>query len=226
MNPLFIDFDILLTEAGLIAKKGQIIDASFVEVPRQRNSRDENKQIKAGETPERFDESQAIKAQKDCDARWAKKNQETHYGYKNHISIDNAHKLIRAYEVTSAEVHDSQKFIDVLSENTCKDVYADSAYGGEEDELVLKMLGMRPKIIKKAKKNKPLTERNKAANKKKSKVRARVEHVFGSITNEQGGMHSRVIGLSRTKVKIGMMNLTYNMRRFISLHKMNPSLVG
>ena len=70
---------------GCRAQKGQIIDASFVDVPRQRNSREENAQIKAGETPERFEANplrlragQAVKSQKGTQARWTKKNQETH----------------------------------------------------------------------------------------------------------------------------------------------------
>ena len=124
--------------------------------------------------PDRFADNDSVNYQKDCDARWTKKNNQSYYGYKNHISIDNKHKLIRSFEVTSAEVHDSQKFIDVLSENTSQDTYVDSAYGGEEYELTLKALGYRPHIIKKAVKNKPLTERDKARNKRISRVRARV----------------------------------------------------
>ncbi|MBQ0720000.1 MAG: transposase, partial [Gammaproteobacteria bacterium] len=54
-------------------------------------------------------------------------------------------------------------------------------------------------------------------------VRARVEHVFGSISNEQGGLYFQVIGLARTRVKVGMMNVVYNMRRFVSLHRMKLS---
>ena len=115
---LFERFDQQLVSQGCRAQKGQIVDASFVDVPRQRNSREENAQIKAGETPERFEANPSVKAQKDTQARWARKNQETHFGYKNHIAIDNQHKLIRAYEVTSAEVHDGQKLVDVLSKNT------------------------------------------------------------------------------------------------------------
>ena len=110
--PIFKHFDQQWVSQGCRAQKGQIIDTSFVDAPRQRNSREENAQIKAGETPERFEANpprlragQAVKSQKDTRARWARKNQETHFGYKNHIAIDNKHKLIRTYEVTSVEVH-------------------------------------------------------------------------------------------------------------------------
>lgn len=220
---LFNDFDYQLNEHGYKAKKGQIIDASFVEVPKQRNTRDENKQIKRGEKPQRFKDNPSIEAQKDMDARWTKKNNETHFGYKNHISIDNENKLIRGYEVTSAEVHDSQVFIEILADNSSKDVWADSAYQSEDHEIMLDVMKYRSRVHKKGKRNQPLSERSKHANTKKSKVRARVEHVFGSITNEQGGLHFRVIGLARTKVKVGMMNIVYNMRRLVSLHRLNLS---
>ena len=219
MKVLFMDFDHQLNEQGYQAQKGQIVDASFVDVPKQRNTRDENAQIKDGQRPQRFNENRHVGAQKDTDARWTKKNQETHFGYKNHVSVDNKHKLIRAYEVTSAEVHDSRVFIDLLAENTSRDVWGDCAYQSEEIEAVLKAMGYRSPIHKKGKRNKPLSEREKKANTRKSKVRVRVEHVFGSMSNEQGGLYSRVIGCARTAVKIGLMNVVYNMRRFVTLHR-------
>jgi IS5 family transposase len=222
-HTLFDDFDFQLCEKGYRAQKGQIVDASFVDVPKQRNKREENKQIKNGEVPDRFASNPAVGAQKDTDARWTKKNQEVHFGYKDHVSIDNAHKLIREFNVTSAEVHDSNVFEDILTINTSKTVWADSAYRSEEHELALKLMGHHSKVHKKGKKNKPLSDAQKKVNTKKSRIRVRVEHVFGSITNEQGGLYFRVIGLARNAVKIGMMNIVYNMRRFVTLNKINPS---
>jgi len=110
MKTLFYDFNCQLNDQGYQAQKGQIVDASFVDVPRQRNKKDENKQIKEGETPGRFKENANIGSQKDTDARWTKKNNEVHFGYKDHVAVDNSHKLIREYKVTSAEVHDSKVF--------------------------------------------------------------------------------------------------------------------
>ncbi len=137
---LFQEFEVFLGEKGFSAKKGQIIDASIIPAPRQRNSRDENQQIKAGEIPK--DWSEHKKRQKDTDARWTQKNGQNHYGYKNHIDIDVEHKLIREYEVTPASVHDSQVFESVLDEdNSSRDVWADSAYRSEEK---LKALGEEP----------------------------------------------------------------------------------
>lgn len=223
VETLFNDFNLQLNEQGYQAQKGQIVDASFVDVPRQRNSREENAQIKAGETPERFQENAHVGAQKDTDARWTKKNQETHYGYKNHAVVDNQHKLIRNYKVTSAEVHDSQVFVELLTDNSSKDVWADSAYRSEEAEEQLAEGKYRSHVHKKGVRNRPLTERDKQANKRKSKIRVRVEHVFGSISNEQGGLYFRVIGLARTTAKVGLMNMVYNMRRLVTLHRMSAS---
>ncbi|MFT5419720.1 MAG: IS5 family transposase [Candidatus Endobugula sp.] len=164
-------------------------------------------------------------SQKDTDARWTKKNDEVHCGYKGHVAVDHAHKLIQDYAVTSAEVHDSQAFEEILTENTSKDVWADSAYRSEEKELILDIMGYRSHVHKKGKKNKPLSTRDHKANKRKSTVRVRVEHVFGSITNEQGGLYFRVIGLCRTKVNVGMMNLVYNMRRLVTLNRISVSII-
>jgi len=225
MKELFYDFEYQLNDQGYKAQKGQIVDASFVDVPKQRNNKEENKQIKEGEIPKKFEGNQNIGSQKDTDARWAKKNDETHFGYKDHVSVDNAHKLIREYEVTSAEVHDSNVFEEILTENTSKDVWADSAYQSEEHELTLEVMGYRSHVHKKGKRNKPLSEHDKKVNTRKSKVRVRVEHVFGSMTNEQGGLYFKVVGLARNTVKIGMMNVVYNMRRFASLHRISASAI-
>jgi IS5 family transposase len=225
MKSLFCDFDFQPNEHGYKAQQGQIVDASFVDVPKQRNNKEDNEKIKAGDIPERFQENPNVGSQKDTDARWTKKNDETHFGYKDHATVDNEHKLIREYDVTSAEVHDSNIFEEILSENTSKDVWADSAYSSEEHELTLEVMGYRSHVSKKGKRNNPLSERDKKANTRKSKVRARVEHVFGSITNEQGGLYFRVIGFARNAVKIGMMNVVYNMRRFVSLRRINLSKI-
>ena len=116
-----------------------MIDASFVEVPRQRNTREENDLIKNGEVPEPWRSEPHQMSQKDVDARWTKKNEKTFYGYKNHINADVRHKLIRSYVITLASVHDSQVLDDLLLPITeDKKIFADSAYRSEEIEVALK----------------------------------------------------------------------------------------
>jgi len=218
---LFTQFDSHLKAKGYLAMGGQIIDATIVPAPRQRNSRDDNALIKSGETPADWEAHPAKNRQKDKDARWTKKHGRTHFGYKNHISIDQRHKLVRRYAVSSASVHDSQKLDDVLDpDNTASSVWADSAYRSNETEAKLVERGMTSHIHRRGSRGKPLTARQEAANKTRSSVRARVEHVFGNQHNSMGGKFVRTIGIVRAAVKIGMQNLAYNMRRLVVLERL------
>ena len=193
VEQLFTDFDRHLRERGYLAMGGQIIDASIVPVPRQRNKKDENEQIKAGKTPGDWADKPAKARQKDTDARWTKKNGTSHYGYKNHINVDRRHKLVRRYDVTSASVHDSQVVEDILDDdNTASGVWADSAYRSAEIEAKLAQKGLKSRIHRKAKRGKPLGKHEKRGNTRRSKVRSRVEHVFGSQHNDMGGTLVRV----------------------------------
>src|ERR1700704_6152194 len=116
-----------LAAQGYMARGGQMVDATIVPVPKQRNSRDENETVKAGETPAAWEKKPAKLRQKDRDARWTKKHGKGFFGYKNHINADAKHKLIRRYDVTDAAVHDSQALDALLTEgNTSTDVFADS----------------------------------------------------------------------------------------------------
>jgi IS5 family transposase len=225
VDVLFARFHEQLATQGYVARAGQMIDATFVEVPRQRNSREENGQIKAGETPADWQrpDAKAKLRQKDVDARWTKKNNESYYGYKNHVNVDQANKLIQCFEVTDAAVHDSQVFDYVLDQKAQEDgskraVYADSAYRSQEREAQLASASIPSQICEKGTRNCLLTDSQKALNKAKSRVRARVEHVFGAQA-QMGGHTVRTIGFLRARLKIGMMNLVYNMVRLTQLYK-------
>ena len=200
-----------LDELGFQASKGQIVDASIVPAPRQRNSREENEAIKAGNPP--ADWSEAKRRQKDVDARWTKKREQSHFGCKNHIAVDVKHKFIRAWQVTAANVHDSQVFLELLARNTSRDVYADSAYLSEATQKRLKASGYRPHIQRKGQKNHPLSAWEKQGNRTRSRIRSRVEHVFGAQLQRAGTLVVRCIGLARARAKIGLRNLAYNMDR-------------
>ena len=220
VEKLFEHFEEELSKGGYKAQKGQIIDASIIPVPKQRNSREENAEIKAGNTPSAWESEPNKLEQKDVDARWTKKNGISHYGYKNHIDIDVKHKLIRKYEVTDASVHDSQVVDEILdSNNTNADVYADSAYRSEKQEEKFAKEDYRSKVHHKGKRNKPLTEFKEGINKNRSKVRAKVEHVFGNQMMVMGGKLMRCIGKTRAKATIGLRNLVYNMNRFVFLSR-------
>lgn len=214
MDELFEMFDKKLEEEGLITHKGTIIDATFVDAPRQRNSRDDNKKIKNGEVPEEWKKPENAHklAQKDTDARWAKKNNETHFGYKDHVKCDAESKLITNYEVTDASVHDSNCCTDMLDEKD-KAFYADSAYAGEKIASNLPE-GCENHICEKGARNHPLTEEQKKSNRQKSKTRCRIEHIFGFMTNSMHGIITRSIGMTRVKSGIAFTNLVYNICRY------------
>ena len=221
VEQLFADFDAYLRAQGYLAMGGQIIDATIVAAPKQRNSREENAQLKAGETPSGFVAKPAKNRQKDKDARWTKKHGRSYYGYKNHVSVDRRHKLVRRYTVTDAARHDSQELDALLdANNTASDVWADSAYRSAEIEAKLAEHGRKSRIHRRPARNRPLSAREQRGNTTRSRVRARVEHVFGHQASAMGGKIVRTIGLMRATVKIGMQNLVYNMSRFTHLERM------
>jgi len=216
---LFKTFNETLDQAGVFANEGKMVDASFVEAPRQRNTREENKHIKeTGKAPDEWDNQPNKKCQKDVDARWTKKNNATFYGYKNHVKSDTKTKLIEEFDVTDASVHDSQAIEGLLTEkDKGQPLYADSAYTGKEQEKIYNKKGMINHVHEKGSRNNPLTEKQKAKNKEKSSTRVRVEHIFGFVENSMHGSFVRTIGIARAKAKIGMMNLTYNICRCTQL---------
>ena len=215
-------------------KSGQIIDASFVSVPVQRNTREENAVIKEGAVPLEWDKTPNKLAHKDVDARWTKKCGRSDYGYKNHVNMDRDMKLVAAQACADASVHDSQMLVAVLRwpEAGGEGVWADSAYRpvcrdsctgrSEAQEQGLAGGGHCSQIHERAYlpvrctqtgRDAPLSDEQRARNKAKSRVRARVEHVFGQMENGMGGMCLRSVGLARAKVGVALMNLAYNLRR-------------
>lgn len=209
MESLFALFTRELEVRGIITHKGTIVDATFVDAPKQRDNREENKRVKAGEVPENWIENK--RRQKDTDARWTKKNNEVHFGYKDHVKVDADSKIIMDYAVTGANVHDSQKFTKFL-DDTDVTVYADSAYAGQEVPGKI-----RAEICEKGYRNHPLTEEQKAMNRERSKVRCRIEHVFGYMTGSMRGITFRGIGKARADFNIGLTNLVYNICRYATL---------
>lgn len=214
---LFEMFTHTLISNGIIAKEGSIVDASFVNVPRSRNTREENDAIKQGNIPESFEENPAKLSQKDCDARWMTKNRERHFGYKNHVNADAKTKLITKFTTTTANVHDSQAVEDLIGRDD-KRLYADSAYTGCKIENWLWLKNVKNFIHQKAYRNKPLTFQQECSNTIKSKIRSRVEHIFGFMTNSMNnGLNLRSIGKKRIDSTMALLNLTYNLFRYEQL---------
>jgi IS5 family transposase len=222
VEKLFARFDRFLNQAGFTAKRGQIVDASIIEVPIRRDSREVNDKVKQGEEVAEW--TPAARPQKDVDARWTRKNGDDFFGYKNHICPDAEHKLIRAYAVTPASVHDSNVFEELLRPNSDPSVFADSAYmsSARIQAMTAADSPWLPCLHEKGYTNHPLTEAQRKANRGRSRIRVRVEHVFAAQRQRAGHLLLRGIGIARAAVKIGLRNLAYNVERFSLLVVSRP----
>ena len=216
-DKLFRMFVGLLEDRGLVTHEGTIVDATFVEAPRQRNTRDQNRAIKQGKVPAEWqdgtEKSRHRLPQKDVDARWAKKGGQTFYGYKDHVKVDAASKFVTDYRVSSAEVHDSRHCSEFIVDGKDRRLFADSAYSSAEiaEKLPKSVENM---VHEKGYRDHPLTEAQKESNRRKSRTRARVEHVFGFMTGAMHGITVRCVGTRRARFDIGLTNLVYNMCRY------------
>ena len=208
-----------ISNANLILNDGSIVDARIIEVPKQRNSRDENGQLKNGKIPDKWKENPNKLSQKDTESSWLKKNGKNYFGYKNHIKIDQGSKIITEYQVTTASVHDSDALDDLLNESDAgKPLYGDSAYSGKRCAGIIRKHKMKNLTHKKGYRNKPLSEYQKKKNHLKSKTRARVEHIFGfACQNLNGLSFFRYIGIDRNASSIGLQNIVYNLFRAVYL---------
>ena len=220
VEELFELFVFHLEQKGLIFNQGQIIDASFMEIPRQRNTREENKIIKEENGDDLWNDRPNKKSHKDIDARWTKKNGDTFYGYKNHIKVDAKSKIIGTYYASDASVHDSKALELLLTEkDKGQTLYADSAYTGPYQEATISEHKMINNVHEKGRINKPMTEEQKSNNSIKSKIRARVEHVFGFMEQSMNYMYIWSVGMPRATATIGLINLTYNIFRYEQLSR-------
>jgi transposase, IS5 family len=212
-NKLFTKLKYWIEKSGFIMKEGAIVDATIIEVPIQRNTAEENQTIKEDKIPEDWKEDGHKLCQKDIDARWVKKNGKASYGYKNHIIIDKESKIIRDFEVSSASVHDSQIYSEILGEaNIDEPVFADSAYSSAELKKETEQHKSIPLFCNKGSRKGKLNENQKIWNKSLSRIRCRVEHVFADMKSFGGG-YIRTIGKERARFQIFLGNFVYNIRR-------------
>lgn len=235
IEALFTRFDQVVRAAGYIPMSGQIVDASLVAAPRQRATDAEKADIKAGRLPQEWQDRPAKLRQKDRDARWTVKVSKAKpkadgtkqvdiavpaFGYQNHISIDRRHGLIRRWAVTDAAASAGRLLRGGLLDrtNTASDVWADTAYRSKANEAYMAENGFTSRIHRKKPAGRPMPERIRRANARKSAVRSRIEHVFAEQKSRMG-LLVRTIGIARARVKIGLANLAYNMKRLIWLER-------
>jgi IS5 family transposase len=212
--------------------------ASLIAAPRQRNTQDEKADLKAGRIPQEWQNKPAKLRQKDRDARWTVKFTKAKlredgtrqvdiavpaFGYQSHVSIDRRHGLIRQWAVTDAAAYEGRLLRHGLLDktNTESQVWADTAYRSRANETFMAESGFISRVHHKKPKGKSMAERTRRANARKSGVRSRIEHVFAEQKSRMG-LFMRTIGIARARVKIGLANLTYNIKRLIWLEQTAP----
>jgi IS5 family transposase len=247
IGPLFERFDATLRQSGYIAMPGQIVDASLIAAPRQRNTNDEKKAIKAGRVPDNWKDKPAKLRQKDRDAdkftqsaqawlRWTVKFTKAKpredgstppadlaipvFGYQNHISIDRGFGFIRKWSATDAAAYEGRRLREGLLDktNTASAVWADTAYRSKANEEFMEKNGFVSHVHRKKPKGRAMPEAIRRANNVKSKVRSRVEHVFAG-QKDRMGLFIRTIGIARATAKTGLANLVYNIKRLLFLQR-------
>jgi len=237
IKPLFDRFNAALREAGYIAMGGQIIDATLIAAPKQRNTEEEKTAIKEGRIPEDWKAKPAKLRQKDRDARWTVKFSKAKeradgskpavdiaiptFGYQNHVSIDRQYGLIRRWDATDGAAYEGARLREGLLDktNTASLVWADTAYRSKVNEEFLAKNGFVSRIHRKKPPRRPMPETMRRANALKSEVRSRVEHVF-AMQKDKMGLFIRTIGIARATMKIGMANIVYNVKRLVFLGRL------
>jgi len=216
---LFDQFFGEIEKRGYVTREGSVVDASFIEAPKRKNTKEQRETLKDGEIPEEWDDPEHPQklAQRDTDATWTKKGNEAHFGYKDNVKADLDSKLIVDYSVTTASANDLTGAADLFDEND-KVAYGDAAYPSLELPE-----GVENQICEKATRNQPLSEEQKAHNHLKAKKRCRVEHVFCGMVQMVGGTTIRCKNLSRATFSISMLNLLYNMRRLVTLDRLRAA---
>ena len=235
LDAVFAAFDRQLKDRGYLAMGGQIVDATLVAAPKQRNTVAEKEAIKAGRSAAKIWPDQPAKAaQKDIDARWTVKFAKARplpdgqgggrpgidiaipsFGCKSSIAICRRYGFIRSARVTDGARFDGRMLCDVVTrDNTASDVWADTAYRSQANEAWLKSIGRVSRVHRKKPRGRPMPTRTAHANAAKSTVRARVEHVFARQKNQMG-LFIRTIGIARAETKIALANLAYNIDRLI-----------
>src|ERR671938_1950950 len=165
---LLAEVDRQLDAKGLVLRRGTLIDATILEAAVRPPGGD------AGEASGR-----------DPQAGWTRKNGRSRFGYKAHVAVDEGGGIVRDAVMTPADVHDSVKGDDLVQGDEAA-VHADKAYDSEARRTGLRGRGIEPRIMYRARRNRPLRPWQAASNEAVAPIRAGVERVFGTMRRGYG----------------------------------------
>lgn len=188
---LFESFNKQLQDRGLLLEKGTLVDATL-------------KQAQATK-----------RSGRDKDARGTKKRGRFYYGYKGHIGMDSDSDVIHSVEFTSAEVHDSNKFDDLLHGKEDA-VFGDKGYTNRKRKRMLREQGVFCGILDKAYRNRPLSPSQKKRNLKHSRFRNKVERPFAYFKRVLEYDRCSYYDLERNRFEFIMTAMIWNMRCLMS----------
>ena len=138
------------------------------------------------------------------------------YGIKLHVGVDDGSGIIRRAKMTPASVHDSRVFDRLLSGDE-RAVYADRVYDVTARCKKLKRQDVLDGILKKGRRNRPLTEWERTWNRYLSAIPSPVERVFGTLKRSYGFGRARYVGLSRNRNHAYLLAMAFNMRKMTRL---------
>ena len=197
-SAMFAKVGALLFANGMKLSGGTIVDATIIAAPSSTKNEDKAR---------------------DPEMHQTKKGNQWHFGMKVHIGVDSKTGLAHSATVTPANVHDSQELPNLLHGKETR-LYGDSAYTGQKEALKQVAPKARDFTNKRASRNTPLTEADKETNRRKSQVRAKVEHPFRPLKNIYGFAKVRYRGLMKNA------NRAFAMLALINLDKWGLPLTG
>ncbi len=198
-DELFRLVNVYLAENGMKINRGTIVDASIINAPTSTKNKDK---------------------QRDPDMHQTRKGNQWYFGMKTHIGVDSKTKLIHSVAVTPANCHDSQVLSDLLHGDETR-VWGDSAYSGQTETIKQHSPEAKDFTNKKGSRYKTLTDRDRQVNRQKSKVRSRVEHIFGVLKCQFGFKKVRYKGLDKNAhavfTKCALVNLVLAKKQLLAI---------
>jgi IS5 family transposase len=210
-NELFNTINSELERKGLFVKKGTAVDATILQSSTRPLSKNKREELE-----------QNPNAQIDTDATSTEKAGKKYFGYKGHIGVDLESKLIRKQTYTSASPHDSTEFENLLSGDE-KGIWADSAYVNKEKKRAARFLGIYFGVLDRAGRSHPLSNKQKKNNRKKSAVRAAVEHPFAFMKTKLHLLKATAKNRERNALRFIMNCINYNLLRADFLIRRQPA---
>jgi IS5 family transposase len=186
-----------LAEQGLTMKGGAIVDATVIS--------SKSAVPTGGEV-----------SKTDPEAGWTKKAGRYHHGYKMHACVDEEHGLVQGVEVTSADVHDSLVFGQLISADDPY-VYADKAYDSRRNRQILTEHGIEDRILYRGRRGQGQPQWQKELNKLWNKKRSSIERTFAHLKGQQGLGRCRYFGVDKTKQWAILNAIAYNLSRAIKI---------